>query len=611
MNISRRCIRIIFEILLFFCIFFKYEFARGLYETKAYPLIHLISNNEDTGFSGNLVKGNLINLLFLYKDVKWGENNLTVDSLVDMEDETHIERLIKEKIVHIMTFVNPRQLVKYSGFIYLYEIIHENNLYFLLHFILKNNNNGVIIIIPEKLHIDREEYFRINKIISKDQYNNKDITDEILEKRISFFQSLLLNLKLNQSIYFIKNNAEIENIYANYKSRFGYFDLTRNVNIIPISKNQQASKISSKNIYFFLSKDNININSIFKKKQNNETFHFTKKKTIIIATDYNVFNVISDFTIPNTSTNSQLIAMCELIRLYTEVFKNEDVNYNILFLFTNYYFGVDNFIKSVNMIFKENIEFVISLDSLNESDFYINEAKKETQPEHVLRFYDILKRTVKTNFKKDIKIKSQNIKINNKHLPKLHEYFILKNINSFTLGSKNKESVFLNKLPMIEQKLKLDNLTKHIKSIFEALFIYMKHYKEEISEEKQIKNDMLKYTNHVRSKDDLDLLNENFNKYYKFFVYRDDVLKLINYIKTLINSYIIDSNFLITDYRIPYDKKEKYFYQKHVNITFSMSISYIFHYLHFLLVALFLILIYVCVNFHFVPSFYKNRMKTM
>ncbi|CRG94191.1 conserved Plasmodium protein, unknown function [Plasmodium gallinaceum] len=592
--------KIFFKIFVFFCFFFKYEFARGLYETKAYPLIHMMNNNDFIGSSIHSLKNNIINLLFLYKDIKFKENYSTIDELADLQDETKIERLIREKVQYINKFVNKRQLIKFSGFIYLYEIINENNIYFLMHFIMTNNNNGIVIILPNNSYIDTNEFFRINKI-----KECENITAEKLEKRILFFQSLILNLKLNQSIYFIKNDEEIEYIYDNYKSKFGYFDLTRNISV-QISKSQNIYKLNSKNLFFFLSKDNININSIFNKQQNNETFILTKKKTIIICVDYNVFNVVSDFSSHTTSTNSSIIAVIELIKLFSEVYKNEDVNYNILFFFTNYYYGISNFIDNINSTFKDSIEFVVCLDNLNESEFYIHETKKD-QPHHILRFYEILKQIIKINIKKDIKMETQKIKIHNKHLPKTHEYFVLKNFPSFSLSSKNRTVTFLNRTPIIEQKLKKDNLKNHIKNIFESIYIYIKDYEEKLDEEK-IQNELSYYTNLIKS-DAMTDLNENLNKYNKFFIYKEDTMKLFNYLKIIMNHYINDSNFLIKDYKIPHDKKQKFFYQKYVNIAFSMTISYIFHYIHFLFVSLFLIITYLLVNFYFVPSFYKNTIK--
>ncbi|GAW80556.1 hypothetical protein, conserved [Plasmodium gonderi] len=612
MKIYSRSIQVLFPIFTALLLIFKYELVRGVHETKGYPFVHLVdSNNVHIGTNNYVAKGNLINILYLYKEITFEGDNLTIDNLVDIEDETRIERLIKEKIEFISKYVNTRQIIKYHGVIYLYEIVHAKNFYFLLHFILKNSSNCVVIIVPEHLQIDKEEYFRINKITHAGELKKNDhINDEVLEKRILFIQGLLLNFKLKQPIYFIKNNKEIEHIYENYKGNFGLFDLTRNISIVPVSKNHHRNKIASKNIFYFLSKDNINIHSIFNKKENNETFLFTKRKTIIIAVDYNVFSVISSHPSHSTSTNSHIIVMMELIKLFSNVYEKEDVNYNMLFLFTNYYFGIDNFLDSVNVIFKENIDFVMCLDNLNDASFYIHQSDK-VQPDHLLRFYDLLKGVMKNNHGKEIQTTTEKIKIYNQHLPKLHEYFELKNVHTFTLSTKGKTSTFLSKTPMIEQKIKADNVSKNTKSIFEVIYLYLKNFKEENIDEKEIYNNILIYTNQMMRNDNLSRLNESLNKFIKFFVYQDEIEKFVNHIKITINSHVVtDSKFLITDYKIPNHKKQKYFYQKNVIITFSMAISYIFHYLHFLMVALFLALFYILVNFYAVPSFYKTKAKT-
>ncbi|KJP86217.1 hypothetical protein AK88_04111 [Plasmodium fragile] len=621
MKLSPRSLPFIFPILTFFLFLFKYGLVTGLYETKAYPLIHLMTNrNTYVGSSNYMIKSNLINLLTLYKDVKFEGQYSTIDDLLDVDDETKIERLLEERMKTISKHVNTRQLVKYSGFIHLYEIVHASNFYFFLHFLMRNNNNGVVIVVPEDLHIDREEYLRVNSVAlagsattdgrsSNDRSSHNLVTDDLLEKRILFMQKFLLNFKLNQPVYFVQNNKEVERIYQNYKGKFGFFDLTRNVSIMPLAKNQQRNNISAKNVFYFLSKDNIHIKTVFNKTQNNETFLFTKKKTLVIAVDYNVFNLISAYPPHSTATNTQVIAMTELIKLFSHVYKNEDVNYNILFLFTNYYFGIDHFLDSMNVIFRENIEFVLTLDNLNDANFFIHQSKK-LPPNHLMRFYDILKGVVKKNLKMEIQFKEEKIKTHSKHLPRLHEYFELKNMDSITLSAKELVLSFIHKTPMIEQKIKPDQVSAHIKNIFEALYVYVKSSKEENSKEKKdLHKDVLKYTNQMIDTEKFIHLNESLNKFMKFFVYQDEVGKFINHIKTIVNPFVTDSNFLIVDYKIPHDKKQKYFHQKSAIISFSMAISYTFHYLHFLVVALFLALVYIFVNFHAVPSFYKAKVK--
>ncbi|EDL44717.1 hypothetical protein, conserved [Plasmodium vivax] len=647
MKPSSRKLPFFFPLLTFFLFLFKYGLVRGLYETKAYPLIHLMTNrNKYVGSSNYMIKSNLINILTLYKDVKFEGDTSTIDDLIDVDDETKIERLVKEKMQTISKHVSSRQLVKYSGLIYLYEIVYASNFYFLLHFILRNNNNGVVIVVPEDLHIDKGEYLRVNGGASTssatDERSNANessanqssanqsnanqsaasqsaasqsassqstanhISDDLLERRILFAQAFLLNFKLNQPVYFVKNNQEVERIYQNYKGKFGLFDLTRNVSIMPLSKNQHRNKIGAKNVFFFLSKDNIHISSVFNKSKNNETFLFTKRKTIVIAMDYNVFSIISAHPSHSTATNTQVIAMTELIKLFSQVYKNEEVNYNILFFFTNYYFGIDHFLDSVNVIFRENIQFVLTLGSLNDEDFIIHQNKK-LPPDHVLRFYDILKGVLMKNLHLEIQLSEEKIKTHSKHLPWLHEYFELKNVDSFTLSTKGEILSFINKTPLIEQKIKPDVVKAHIKNIFEALYVYIKSPKEESANEKDMHNEVLNYTNQMIAAEEFIPLNESLNKFMKFFVYQVEVGKFINYVKMIVSPFVTDSNFLVTDYIIPHDKKQKYFYQKSAVITFSMAISYVFHYLHFLLVALFLALVYIFVNFHAVPSFYKAK----
>ncbi|CAA9987774.1 conserved Plasmodium protein, unknown function [Plasmodium knowlesi strain H] len=609
-----------FAISTLFLILLKYGFVKGLYETKAYPLIHLMTNrNTYVGSSNYMIKSNLINILTLYKDVKIEADNSTIDDLLDVDDETKIERIVEEKMQIISKHVSSRQLLKYSGVIYLYEIVHGNNFYFLLHFILRNNNNGVVIVVPEGLHIDREEYLKVNSAAFKTSSTTDGgsinlISDDLLEKRILFIQKFLLNFKLNQPVYFVKNNKEVERIYQNYKGKFGFFDLTRNVSIMPLSKNQYRNKISAKNIFYFLSKDNIHINSVFNKIKNSETFLFTKRKTIVIAVDYNVFSILSSHPSHSTATNTQIIAMTELIKLFFYVYKNEDINYNILFLFTNYYFGIDHFFDSMNIIFRESIEFVLTLESLNDMNIFFHQSKK-IPSEHVMRFYNILKGVVMKNLQKEIQLRKEKIKTHSKHLPRLHEYFELKNIDSITLSAKELNLSFIHKTPLIEQKIKPNDVLTHIRNIFEALYVYVKSAKGESSNDKDVRNDngvhndndVLKYTNQMIGTEEFIHLNENLNKFMKFFVYQEEVEKFINHVKMTVDPFITDSNFLIMDYKIPHDKKQKYFYQKSAIITFSMAISYIFHYLHFLVVALFLALVYIFVNFHVVPSFYKAK----
>lgn len=126
---------LIFEIFIFFCYILQNEFVKGSYESKGYPLIHLMNNNEYTGSANNFIKNNLINLLYIYKDVKFDEEKtLGIDSFLDIEDDTKIERLIKEKMLYINKYINSRQMIKYSGFIYLYEIIEKKNFYFFITF---------------------------------------------------------------------------------------------------------------------------------------------------------------------------------------------------------------------------------------------------------------------------------------------------------------------------------------------------------------------------------------------------------------------------------------------------------------------------------------------
>ncbi|ETB58201.1 hypothetical protein YYC_04263 [Plasmodium yoelii 17X] len=569
-------------------------FVKGTYETKGYPLIHLSNNNENIGSVNNLVKNNLINLLSLYDNVKIEGNEAAIDNIAKLEDETKIESIIKEKIQHINKHTNSIYMIKYSGFINLYEIIHDNNIYLLLHFLTKNMNGGLVIILPENLYIDRDEYFKINNI---DPKKFENVTNDVLEKRILFAQKLLLNLKLNQAIYFVINNKEVENIYKNYKSKFSIFDLTRSVNVVPVSNAMNIKKLNAKSLYYFLSNDDININTIFNQKQSDELFLLTKKKTIVITLDYNVFNIISDFASHTTSKNSGIILMNELISLFTQVYKKEDINYNILFFFSNYYYGIENFTDSLNQVFKENIEFVICLDDFNEANVFLHQVEQAQKQNELSRFYDILKNKIQSNFKTELKVKTSKIKINNKHLPNIHEYFVLKNLNSFTLSSKNNNSTFLAKTPLLETKLKPNNVRKHVKVLFEALYTYIKPNIMSNETEKEIEHDTTTYTNNIKNNEEFNIVDQNLNKYNKFFLYKDDIVKLLNYIKTLINPQDTNTNYLITDFKIPIDKTLKYTYQTHSKITFYMVISYLFHYIHFIIVGILTYILYIFIKY--------------
>ncbi|SCM24498.1 conserved Plasmodium protein, unknown function [Plasmodium chabaudi chabaudi] len=558
--------KIVFLVLAFFVL--NHElFVEGTYETKGYPLIHLSNNNENIGSVNNLVKNNLINVLSLYENVKIEGNEAAIDNIAKLEDETKVESIIKGKIQYINKNANSKYMIKYSGFINLYEMIHDHNIYFLIHFLTKNMSGGLVIILPENLYIDRNEYFKINNIEPKKFAN---VTNDVLEKRILFAQKVLLNLKLNQAIYFVINNKEVENIYKNYTSKFSTFDLTRNVSVVPVSNAMSIKKLNSKSLYYFLSNDSININTIFNQKQSDEIFLLTKKKTIVITLDYNVFNVISDFASHTTSKNSGIILMNELISLFTQVYKKEDINYNILFFFSNYYYGIDNFIDSLNQVFKENIEFVICLDDFNEANAFLHQADQAKKQNYLSRFYDILKKKIQSNFKTELKIKKNKIKINNKHLPNIHEYFVLKNLNSFTLSSKNNNSTFLAKTPLLENKLKTDNIRKHAKALFEALYTYIKPTMKPSENEKEIEYNTTTYTNNIKNNEEINTIDHNLNKYNKFFLYKDDIVKLFNYIKTLINPQDTNNNYLVTDFIIPVDKTLKYTYQTHSKITFYM-----------------------------------------
>ncbi|SCM23033.1 conserved Plasmodium protein, unknown function [Plasmodium chabaudi adami] len=585
--------KIVFLVLAFFVL--NHElFVEGTYETKGYPLIHLSNNNENIGSVNNLVKNNLINVLSLYENVKIEGNEAAIDNIAKLEDETKVESIIKGKIQYINKNANSKYMIKYSGFINLYEMIHDHNIYFLIHFLTKNMSGGLVIILPENLYIDRNEYFKINNLEPKKFAN---VTNDVLEKRILFAQKVLLNLKLNQAIYFVINNKEVEGIYKNYTSKFSIFDLTRNVSVVPVSNAMSIKKLNAKSLYYFLSNDSININTIFNQKQSDEIFLLTKKKTIVITLDYNVFNVISDFASHTTSKNSGIILMNELISLFTQVYKKEDINYNILFFFSNYYYGIDNFIDSLNQVFKENIEFVICLDDFNEANAFLHQADQAKKQNYLSRFYDILKKKIQSNFKTELKIKKNKIKINNKHLPNIHEYFVLKNLNSFTLSSKNNNSTFLAKTPLLENKLKTDNIRKHAKALFEALYTYIKPNMKPSENEKEIEYNTTTYTNNIKNNEEINTIDHNLNKYNKFFLYKDDIVKLFNYIKTLINPQDTNNNYLVTDFIIPVDKTLKYTYQTHSKITFYMVISYLFHYIHFIIVGILTYILYIFIKY--------------
>ncbi|VWU51359.1 conserved protein, unknown function [Hepatocystis sp. ex Piliocolobus tephrosceles] len=642
---------------LFILFFFKNKLVQGLYETNAYPLIYLMHNNEYIGTGNYLLKHNLINLLSIYKDVNFEgladistntdskKNKLTIDELTDIEDGTKIERVIKKRMQFINKHVNNKHLIKHSSIIYLYELINKDNFYFLLHFLYKNSNGGVIIVIPESLYIDSEEFVRINSnnfganvgnnVRDNENENIKNIasvSNEIIEKRIRFIQSILFNLKLNQYIYFVPNNKEIEKRYTLYKDSFFFFDLTRNVTISAIKNTQNVVNMYGKHLLFFLTKDNININSIFKQKQNNETYLLSKKKTIILSVDYNNFHIISDMLLKTTSTNTSLLVMNELMNIFTKVYEKENIDYNLLFFFTNYSYGINNFIDTINPIFKESIEFIICLDNLNENDFFLYDEPKLQENLLLMRFYDILKKKVQQNLQKEMQIETQKIKIHNKLLPNMHEYFVLKKLSSITLSSQKNNFVFINKRPLIEQKLNLHNLKKHIKIIFEALYTYIKPKKIEIAggqvniqtdnnnnDNNNNKNNddddiFINYMNQINNIDSEQLLarNDELNKYKKFFIYTKDTNDLINNITKFINEYNTNINSLvIIDYKIPNERKQKFYYQTYVRIRFSMAISYIFHYLHFFVVIIFLAVVYLLVNYCLVPWFYESEKKVI
>ena len=169
------------------------------------------------------------------------------------------------------------------------------------------------------------------------------------------------------------------------------------------------------------------------------------------------------------STGSGLAVFLELIRLLSKFYESYEnvIKYDILFVLTSAgglnFEGTQSFINSLDSAISENLQYVLCLDSLGdtEKDLNIHVSRfPKSNEETAQKLYKIFN-TISEKMNFTINYFKKKVFLTNKVVPWEHEQFSKKKILSATIsGSRNPMVNNFNRTLLIDNEVDLTNIKK-------------------------------------------------------------------------------------------------------------------------------------------------------
>lgn len=185
------------------------------------------------------------------------------------------------------------------------------------------------------------------------------------------------------------------------------------------------------------------------------------------------------------STGSGLAVFLELIRLLSKFYESYEnvIKYDILFVLTSAgglnFEGTQSFINSLDSAISENLQYVLCLDSLGdtEKDLNIHVSRfPKSNEETAQKLYKIFN-TISEKMNFTINYFKKKVFLTNKVVPWEHEQFSKKKILSATIsGSRNPMVNNFNRTLLIDNEVDLTNIKKNTKFLAESFLSFLFDY---------------------------------------------------------------------------------------------------------------------------------------
>jgi hypothetical protein len=329
--------------------------------------------------------------------------------------------------------------------------------------VVKSNANSILFIIPNE-------------------------TDSVFQQFIDSLQIYLSEQTLYIPVYFTYETEElneiVEQLKEEYKQSTGeekkgilnYLGINQNLLhfSLSVSEPKKIESVNLENLYGFLegTPGSSGTNPI-----------------IAIVTNYDTFGIAPDMNFGVKNNGSGVIALLELIRILSKFYENYEnvIKYDILFILTSAgnlnYEGAQQFINTLDASIQDNLQYVLCLNSLGESNPNVNEElflhvsrfPKENE-ENAMRLYKIFNTTAE-NMNFTLNYIKKKVFLSNSVVPWEHEQFSKKKILAATLSGRSSPSVNnFNRTLFTDTVLDKLTLKRNIKFLSETLLAFLFDY---------------------------------------------------------------------------------------------------------------------------------------
>jgi hypothetical protein len=178
-----------------------------------------------------------------------------------------------------------------------------------------------------------------------------------------------------------------------------------------------------------------------------------------------------------------MIALFELSRLFSNLYKNENTKgkYNFVFVLTSggrfNYQGTKHWLKKIPVSLLDSLDFSLCLEGLMGKELFLHISKK-TENKEIIRLYQIFQKTA-TLLKVPFQVVYKKINTGSHEINWEHEVLSFKKLESATLSHEFKPKNQMTRTPTLEGNFDLKILERNIRFVAEsfAKFIYFTEMK--------------------------------------------------------------------------------------------------------------------------------------
>eukprot|EP01080_Neovahlkampfia_damariscottae_P009394 gene9394-1605_t len=202
-----------------------------------------------------------------------------------------------------------------------------------------------------------------------------------------------------------------------------------------------------------------------------------KAPTIAIMANYDTLSMIPELSSGLDMNGSGMIALFELSRLFSNLYKNQNTKgkYNFVFVLTSggrfNYQGAKHWLKKVPIALLDSIEFSLCLEGLIGRKLFLHISKK-TENKEIVKLYQIFQKTA-AELEIPFQVVFKKINPGSNEINWEHEILSFKKLESATLSHFESPKFKFSKTPTFEGEYDIKLLERNIRFIAESFAKYI------------------------------------------------------------------------------------------------------------------------------------------